>query len=227
MKKFIIKKGIKIAIIIAGILALSTAMDGLFNGFSFFKGVFGSELSIDKTANVVTQIKKISEFTTACYYEEMVIQKEKYEYTEKKVFKEGASAWDKVKSMAGSSNDASQIVKDSTLNKIVFIVKTKVRAGFDLSKIEEKDFVVRGDTLSVKLPEVEIFDIIANPSDWEIYYREGNWEDSEIRAIQSGTKEDLRKDAIDYGLLEKADSFGRESLISMFKTFGFVEVLLI
>ena len=289
MKKTAIKLIVKIAIIVAAVLALATVADGVFNKFGLFKNVFKHELSIDKTANVVTQIKKISEFTTACYYEEIIIQKDKYKYSERKIYRKEAvnenvsgvkqsanSAWDKIKNTTASAvksvrdNDdtttkgklrtavkaakdiavasgsaAVDVAKEATpelvdlarrddvridstwVGKIVFIVKSKVRAGFDLSKISEDDITIDGDILTIKLPEVEIFDIIANPSDWEIYHREGQFEDSEIRDIQANVKEEIKKDAIEYGLLDKAVNFGKESLISLFKTFGFKEVVII
>ncbi len=223
MKKLIIK----IVIAIVAILVLSVALDGFLNKFSFlnkFKGLFAHELSIDKTANVVTQIKEISEFTTACYYEELVIQKEKYSIKEKNA---ESSVWNKVKQMAGVDVGVQeQAEPDSTLDgRLVLIVKSKVRAGYDLSKVEENDIVFAGDTLSIKLPEPEIFDVIVNPSDWEIYYRKGDWADEEIRNIQSGAKDEIKQDAIDYGLLEKAVSSGKESLKSLFKTIGVSEVV--
>ena len=289
MKKTAIKLIVKIAIIVAAVLALATVADGVFNKFGLFKNVFKHELSIDKTANVVTQIKKISEFTTACYYEEIIIQKDKYKYSERKIYRKEAvnenvsgvkqsanSAWDKIKNTTASAvksvrdNDdtttkgklrtavkaakdiavasgsaAVDVAKEATpelvdlarrddvridstwVGKIVFIVKSKVRAGFDLSKISEDDITIDGDILTIKLPEVEIFDIIANPSDWEIYHREGQFEDSEIRDIQANVKEEIKRDAIEYGLLDKAVNFGKESLISLFKTFGFKEVVVI
>ncbi len=289
MKKTAIKPIVKIAIIVAACIALATVADGVFNKFGLFKNVFKHELSIDKTANVVTQIKKIAEFTTACYYEEMIIQKDKYKYRERKLYRKAAvndnvssvkqsasSAWDKLKTATGkavkavsdngdtttkgkllsaakaakdiavaSGSAAVDVAKEATpelvdlakrddvvidstwVGRIVFIVKSKVRAGFDLSKIEEDDLMIEGDTLTIKLPEVEIFDIIANPSDWEIYHREGQFEDSEIRAIQANVKEEIQSDAIEYGLLDKAVNYGKESLISLFKTFGFKEVVVI
>ena len=95
MKKIVIRVVIGIAIAIAALVAV----DGFINNFSIFKGVFKHELSIDKTANVVTQIKKISEFTSACYYEELVVRKDRYKSVEKKVYKDNSSTWDKVKRM--------------------------------------------------------------------------------------------------------------------------------
>jgi len=284
MKKIVLKAIVGIAIALAALLAI----DGLLNKFSIFKGVFKHELSIDKTANVITRIKKISEFTTACYYEEFVLQRDKYNYTERKVYNASSSAenrdaikasagsaWEKVKgatekavntvkenndtttkgklsslakaakvaaktsgsAVAEMANSAApelvnlaqkdDVVVDSTkVGTIVFIVKSKVRAGFDLSQLGEEDVVVKGDTLSIKLPEAEIFDIIVYPSDWEMFYREGDWEDAEIRAIQSKAKDAIREDAIAYGLLEKAESCGKEELVSLFKTFGFSNVVI-
>ena len=270
------KKIIKLVLIIAAVAVFSSVF--VFDPFKLNLSFFKHELSIDKTANVVTQIKKIAEFTTACYYEEFVLKKEKYTYHEikkydkdasnsdlKNVEKSAGSAWKALKEAAGKAlgmekedNDttakgkvlsaantskesavaagsaganlvasaALEVLIDSTkVGDIVFIVKTRVRAGYDFSKIGENDLTVRGDTLSIKLPEVEIFDIIANPSDWEIYDRTCDWDDSEIRAIQTNAKEGIKQDAIDYGIMEKAASFGKESLSSLFKTFGFAEVV--
>ena len=279
------KKIIKLVLIIAAVAVFSSVF--VFDPFKLNLSFFKHELSIDKTANVVTQIKKIAEFTTACYYEEFVLKKEKYTYHEikkydkdasnsnlKNIEKSAGSAWKAMKGAAGkalnmakedndtttkgkilsAANTAKEIAVaagsaganlvasaapevlelakkdnsyiDSTkVGDIVFIVKTRVRAGYDFSKIGENDLTVRGDTLSIKLPEVEIFDIIANPSDWEIYDRTCDWDDSEIRAIQTSAKEGIKQDAIDYGIMEKAASFGKESLSSLFKTFGFSEVV--
>ena len=75
-----------------------------------------SELKIDDTANVVEKIKKISEFTTACYYEEFVLKEEKKEASKL----EGVAKFVKVQA-------------DSTLNEIVILSKGTVRAGYNLS----------------------------------------------------------------------------------------------
>lgn len=221
MKKLLIK--IVLAVIALAVLAM--AADGLLNKFNASKGLFKHRLSIDKTATIVTQINKISEFTTACYYDELVIRKEKFKHINKKVYPNSSSKWSMVTNIANPYEPA--LMRDSTrIGQIVFIVKTKVRAGFDLSKITQEDLAVKGDTLVVTLPQAEVFDIIANPSDWEVFYADGFWEDSEIRSIQTDAKETIRQDALASGLLEKADSFGKENLVSLFQSFGFSEVAL-
>lgn len=219
------KLAVKIVLAIIAVCVLAMAADGLLNKFSGVKRVFGHQLSIDKTSNIVTQINKISEFTTACYYEELVIKKEKYRHIDRKAYKDGSSTWAMVKNIANPYEPV--IVQDSIrTGSIVFIVKTKVRAGYDLSRIGTQDLTVQGDTLAVKLPDVQIFDIIANPSDWEVFHSDGHWEHDEIKAIQTEAKETIRRDAVASGLLERAESFGKESLVSLFKTFGFPEVIL-
>ena len=67
----------KVTGIIIAVVAIVILAGGAFVLYKL--GVFGKkdELSIDKTANVVTEIKKISEFTSACYYEEIILQESK------------------------------------------------------------------------------------------------------------------------------------------------------
>lgn len=230
MKKTIIL----IAAIAVGLSVFSSVFvfDPFKLGINFIGNLFDDKLEIAKTANVVTEIKKISEFTTACFYEDKIIDETRYRKFDRQI--SGGllnSAKNKALKIVGAEYDpsASEVVtvKDSTkTGRIIWIVKTKVRAGYDLSKVSEGDLTVSGDTLSIKLPEVEIFDILANPSDWEPYHREGDWEDAEIREVQSRAKELIREDAIAFGLLDKAATNGKEELTSLFKTFGFAEVIL-
>ena len=215
------KTVIKVVIAVALVVALTLAIDGLFNKFTWFKGMFGHEATIDKTANVITEINKIAEFTTACFYEEMVIQKVKEDPQKDYRRSTSSNPLDRIKDVA---DKAVNVVKGDPA--IVFIVKTKVRAGYDFSTLTQEDLKVSGDTLYVTLPRPDILDIITNPSDWEVFYSEGKWEDREIRAIQADAKKDIARDAVRSGLLEKAEASGQESIVSLFKTLGFSEVVL-
>ena len=163
-----------------------------------------SEVKIDDTANVVEKIKKISEFTTACYYEEFVLKVEKKDASKL----EGVAKFVKVQA-------------DSTLNEIVILSKGTVRAGYNLSKISATDLIISNDTITISLPEPEIFDVILNPSDYEFFVREGKWSHEEITAIQSTAKDRVLNDAMNAGILEKADVVGKERIQGLFKTFGF------
>lgn len=156
-------------------------------------------LLIENTANIVEEVKKISEFTTACYFEESVIQDRKFS-TKKQWF--------------GNENDTIE-------NTIVLTVLCKVRAGYDLSAIADNDFIVKGDTVNIKLPAPKIFDVISNPSDYKIFEEIGKWEHDEVVLMQKQAKEKMLQNALDSNILEKANKIGKERIITLFQSFGF------
>ena len=182
-------KKVFIGLCLGIVLALGVAV------FLFFKDEAGAELKIDNTANIVTGIKKISEFNVITFYEELVLKEKK----DTQVFFEQVS----------------------TTNEIVIIAKGSVRVGFDLSKVKESDIAAKGDTLTVIVPSVEIFDIIVNPSDFEIFFEDGSWSHEEVTKIESNAKSRLKEDAINNNILNKANEIGIEKLASFFKSFGF------
>lgn len=169
-------------------------------GFNLFGLSFGGELKIDNTANVVEKIKEISEFTTACYYEEAVLKDSKVEKHE---------------------GGFLGLVDTETSKEIVIIAKGKVRAGFDLSKVTEDKINIKNDTIGITLPEPEIFDVIINPSDYEMYIEEGKWSHEEVTALQTNYRAQLLAKANDAGILNKAKEAGKKRLESLFQTFGF------
>ena len=172
-------------------------------GFNLFGLSFGGELKIDNTANVVEKIKEISEFTTACYYEEAVLKESKVEKHE---------------------GGFLGLVDTETSKEIVIIAKGKVRAGFDLSKVTEDKINIKNDTIGITLPEPEIFDVIINPSDYEMYVEEGKWSHEEVTALQTNYRTQLLAKANDAGILNKAKEAGKKRLESLFMTFGFTVV---
>ena len=169
-------------------------------GFNLFGLSFGGELKIDNTANVVEKIKEISEFTTACYYEEAVLKDRKVEKHE---------------------GGFLGLVDTETSREIVIIAKGKVRAGFDLSKVTEDKMIIKSDTICITLPEPQIFDVIINPSDYEMYVEEGKWSHEEVTALQTNYRTQLLAKANDAGILNKAKEAGKKRLESLFQTFGF------
>lgn len=78
----------------------------------------------------------------------------------------------------------------------------------------------------MKLPRAELFDIIMNPSDFTTEYESGTWSHELTKPIKERAKADLEKNAIDYGILQKAEESGLKRLEMLFKTFGFNTVLL-
>ena len=172
-------------------------------GLNIFDNLLGKGMQYEKTANVITEIRNISEFTSACYCEELVMTE----------VKDSENTTNKFVKMLGRG----AVSKD----EICLIMDGKVRAGFDLSKVTDNAIAISGDTLTMTLPKPELFDVIVNPSNCEVYVEEGKWSHEQVTAIQASARVRIQDDAIGYGILEQADKIGRERLADLFKTFGF------
>ena len=184
-------------------------------------------LSIEKTANVVEEIKKIGEFTTACYYEEMALQDsyvDKPQVMGRDADKLAGKALRKVglDGLANKADKASTVVNSD--NEILLIGKGHVRAGFDLAKVQESDLIIHGDTLDITLPPTEVFDIIMNPSDFTTEYEKGTWSHELTKPIKERARAILEQNAIEGGILTKAEENGKKQLEAIFTAFGFKQV---
>ncbi len=167
-------------------------------------------LKIDETANVVTEIRKIAQFTSACYYEDVILKDKKANET-----------------LGGKVvNSFSKKDKPILEDEIVIVASGNVRAGFDLSKLSEKDIVIRDSVLEVTLPKAEIFEVIVNPSGFDVYVEDGTWSHEQVTKVENKAMNKIRKDAISDGLLEKATELGVTKLTELFKTFGYKEVVI-
>ncbi len=194
----------KIKLIVLIIVVLCVAMGGLYLGYQanlFTLPSFEEHpLTIDKTANVIEEVRKIGEFTSACYYEELAIRDIRVDTTY----------------ILG--------IKRTKTNAIVLVGKGRVRAGFDLSKLAEDGICAHGDTLDVVLPKAEIFDIIINPSDFSIEYESGDWNNESMKPVKAKAKTQLEENAIKNDLLLKATDSGISRLETLFQSFGFLNV---
>lgn len=173
-------------------------------GWSFSLGsLFGGGVKIENTANVVEKVKKISQLTTACYYEEYVLQNRKGVAEEKGLFTKSV---------------------DTVYYDIVLTVRGTVRAGYDLSKMSEGDITISGDTINIKLPQPEVLDVISNPSDYKVFEEQGEWSHEEIVALQSEGKIKTLNNALQHNILGKANEQGKERVANLFTAMGFKQV---
>ena len=157
------------------------------------------ELKIDKTENVVTAVKNISELVTVTYYEELVLH---------------------------YSKPSTKLI-DKSKDEIVILAKGKVRAGFDLSPLVTDDISVSGDTVHIKLPKAKITDVIINPSDFEIYHEDGKWSQNLISSIENEARAKLKANALKTGIITKADKSGKDRMQQVLKGLGFNTVIFI
>lgn len=189
-------KGIILLLLLAGVIFLAYKFD------LFPKRT----LKIDKTVNVVDEVQKIGEFSTACYYEEVVVKN--------------------AKSSEINNSYLGSLVKADFQDQLVVIARGKVKAGFDLTKLGKDDLVVRHDTISVNLPPVEVFDVIVNPSDYEVYVEDGTWSHDEVAQLTASGKDQILQDAKNFNILQKAEENGLVKLKELFVALGFNEVIL-
>ena len=176
---------------------------------------------IDDTANVVEEVKKIGEFVSACYYEELVVTQTKTSEDNSNEVADSTQTKGYFKKMMGSVSKMMQ-----TESQIVFITKGKMRAGFDLQKLTENDFKFANDTLFLTLPPAETFDVIMNPSDIRVMYESGKWSHEEMTDFVVMAKDSMLVNAKNIGFEEKAKESGIKKMETMFATFGFPNVVI-
>jgi hypothetical protein len=163
------------------------------------------ELEIERTAAIVEQVRSIGELSSAGFYEELVLTDRDESYFSELMRASGLSR------LTGSGD-------------FVIICKGRVRAGFDLTKIQESDFSFSGDTLRLILPPVEILDVVLNPADYEHF--SGHRTHEETTAILLQAKQRLRSDAIREGILNQAELSAEAHLRRLLSAMGYREVFI-
>ncbi len=65
-----------------------------------------------------------------------------------------------------------------------------------------------------------------NPSDFTTEYEKGTWSHELTKPLKECAKQQLEQNALDYGILKKAEESGLKRLTALFQTFGFGTVKL-
>jgi hypothetical protein len=177
------------------------------NVFDIFKS---QPVVIDKTANIVEKVRQLAELTTFCYYEDNVIVK-------KRLRKETMFGW--IWSFWGFSFTFE--------DELVLITRGKIRVGFDLSKIQESDIIIDSLSITLRLPKVQILDVITNPSDFETFEESGKWSHDEVTGYKNEIRAIIEKNARDNGIFELAENSAKERLTLLLQIFGFDNVVIL
>ena len=138
----------------------------------------------------ITEMKRISEFCTANYIGEVMVQDEEKQFLSSK--------------------------------NIVLIVRGKIRMGFDLTKMETE--VVNDSTINLTLPEVQILDIITNPSDVRTFSEKGKWSHERVTITKNAARAKLLELVMEENMLATAEENGKRQLSAIFSAFGFKHV---
>ena len=161
-------------------------------------------LKVRQTQTVVTRVRSMASLVTASFYDEVVLTM--------------------TKPRTVNAFGTNLALPD---DELCIISRGKARAGVDLSKLSEDSFSMRGDTVTVRLPEPELFEVILNPSDYEIFVEDGRWSHEEVVALESRAKEAIRRDALAAGLLDKASESAGTQLYRLLRSLGYEEVVVV
>ncbi|MGO9517120.1 MAG: DUF4230 domain-containing protein [Candidatus Korobacteraceae bacterium] len=113
-------------------------------------------------------------------------------------------------------------------DRLLLVVHGEVIAGVDLSKLQPSDVVVNGRSVSIHLPQAEVFTVRLDNARTRVYSRDTglfstpdpNLE-GEVR--QEGERQ-LQAGALQDGILKTADKNARQTLTSMLTGLGFGNV---
>ena len=162
---------------------------------------------------MVENVRQLAQFTTACFYQEAVVRSTKQAEWSKGVT---GSA---LRAVLGKENSA-------TTDEIVLITKGSVRAGFNMENLSETDLTVMNDTIIIHLPKPEIFDIIINPSDYDVFIENGTWTHEQLSAIVAEAQSKMRSDAISAGIYKHATESCETKLKQLFHILGFNTIMI-
>lgn len=113
-------------------------------------------------------------------------------------------------------------------DRLLMIVHGQVVAGVDLEKLDPDEVRVRDVTVSLRLPEAEVFWIRLDNQRTRVFSRQTGWFSPvdpflETR-VRREAEEQLRKAALEDGILDAAAANARGALISLLQGFDFESI---
>ena len=124
-------------------------------------------------------------------------------------------------------------IRDLGVKEEIFILEYgTVVGGFDLTTLPDDAIWQEGQQVMLKLPAPEVLHVEIDFNKSHVVYRKG-WcpeaicgddLDNFIREIEPEAVEQLKKQAVEYGLLEKTATAGRDYFYYFLKSLGFTEV---
>jgi Protein of unknown function (DUF4230) len=113
-------------------------------------------------------------------------------------------------------------------DRLLLVVHGEAIAGVDLSKVQPGDVSVHGSSVSVHLPQAEIFTTTLDNAKTKVYSRDTGLFSSPDPNLEGEVREaaehQLRTAALDDGILKTADANARQTISNILKTLGFANV---
>lgn len=114
-------------------------------------------------------------------------------------------------------------------DKLLFVAHGEIIAGVDLAKLHPDDIWIEGKTLYIRLPDAEIFTSRLDNEKSYVYNREtGLLTHGDVNLETEARKtaeNELRKSALEDGILELADTNAENYLSRLLRGLGYPEVI--
>jgi hypothetical protein len=163
----------------------------------------GGGLRVENTVTIIQQVQTLSDLVTVKY----VMQKVEF-----------------VDSPPGST--LGEFVQGD--NKVLLLAQGIVKAGIDLKKIASGDVAILGKTLTITLPRPEITDAYLDDAQTKVIERTTGFLRSLDKNLEQTTRQyavdDIRRAALQGGILNDASERARTELRAFFQQAGFETV---
>ena len=222
---FLYKKLIKIALLLVLIVAAYIAICIKYPNLNFLAK---KPMQIKDTALLVQETKKIAQLFSSKFYSEIAIDSTKYLYTDEVDYKTSLlSLINTSKKVYNNKADLKESItsysktqyKDSTAAKIVLIASGNCYAGTDLDKMKIISSVK--DSINLTIPNAQILNTVVNPSDFTIFYDDGNWSKEEVVDIKQRARKRIQSFALKNNIIEKANKRTLKLLTNFLESVGY------
>ena len=198
-KSMIYKKYFGIIVFIFSIFLLF----GTFYFLGIIKNPFQrNELRIENTNVLIDDIKVISQLFTSSYYTEIVV--------------------DSIKKTPGVFSD--------NINQLIIVARGTCYVGTELSNLDTTNIKVNkiGDKFecTLTIPSAKIFNTVVNPSGFSIFIDNKNFTPKEVQATKDKALRQIEMNAIDSGVLEKANQRSVKLFQDLLFGMGFSKVII-
>ncbi len=179
-----------------------------------FANIFKSQpVEIENTVILVKEINNLAQLITISAYNEIAIDSTK----------KGWSLFNNP--LIPSLLNLPNLKKPD--HKLVVIGKGKILAGVNLAKLTETDVFIQRDSVSVMLPKAEIFQVILNPSGFEVFEETGTWTDDDVKALKIKLRDKLLANAMQENILQKAGTRAVYIMENFLRAAGFKKVTVV
>lgn len=143
----------------------------------FFKSESIDEIVLEETPLKVEQIRSILELNTLKFQDEAVVDSVEYYKTESDVI------WGTFDKLTDPNQFKHGLHPSSIKRRLTLIVRGELLYGVDLKR-KDFQFIPKGDTLTIIIPQPELLSISLNPKGTEVYLENGDWKDYERAHLQ-------------------------------------------